>query len=328
MKCFITGATGFIGNNLAKELLDEGNELHVLVRSQKENRLFDHENVTVFYGDLHSAEVINKAMKGCDIVFHMAAYANLWSKDKSLAYKTNVLGTGNILEAALKNHVKKMVFTSSAATLPPSKEKEEVDESTLPPPAFLTDYEVTKNEAEQLCLEYCKKGLDVVIVNPTRVFGPGFLNKSNSVTIMIKNYIKGIWRINPGDGSQIGNYVYVNDVVKGHLLAMKKGTPGERYILGGTNASYNEFFSVLAFVSGKKRFMFHFPFSWMMIIAKFEFFMAENFGKKPLITPPWVKRYLQNRLVSSQKAINELSYSITPLAEALEETILWLKSSQ
>ncbi|HKI89569.1 MAG TPA: NAD-dependent epimerase/dehydratase family protein [Draconibacterium sp.] len=327
MKCFITGATGFIGNNLAKKIQTEGNEIHILARSQNAEKLFIKKKVTVFKGDLQNTEMIDKAMKGCDVVFHLAAYTNIWSKDKTLAYKTNVQGTKNILDAALKNRIKKMVFTSSAATLPPSKEKEEVDELFPLPATYLTSYETTKEKAEQLCIDYCKKGLDVVIVNPPRVFGPGLLSKSNSVTIMIKNYVNGTWRIIPGDGSQIGSYVFIDDIIRGHLLALQKGKPGEKYILGGTNVSYNDFFNTLAQVSGKKRSMFHFPFPLMMGISKFELFMAETFGKKPLITPPWVKRYLQNRPLSSQKAIKELTYAITPLPEAIQKTIDWLKTN-
>jgi farnesol dehydrogenase len=328
MKCFVTGATGFIGSNLVKKLLTDGNKVHILSRSQDAEKLFDKKDITIFNGDLLDTKMIDKAMKGCDIVFHMAAYANIWSKDKTLAFKTNVQGTQNILDAALKNKIKKVVFTSSAATLPPSKEKEEVDESFPQPETYLTDYEITKREAETLCVDYCKKGLDVVIVNPTRVFGPGFLNKSNSVTIMIKNYVKGIWRIIPGDGSQIGNYVYIDDVIKGHIMAMQKGTPGEKYILGGTNASYNDFFKVLAQVTKKNYSMIHFPFSIMLFISRFELFMAEKFNKKPLITPPWVKRYLQNRPVSSKKSMDELTYTITPLPEAMQKTIQWLQTNK
>lgn len=327
MKYFVTGATGFIGNNLVNTLISKGYEVNVLVRSPNAEKLFRNEKITVFKGDLQNTEMIGNAMKSCDVVFHMAAYANIWSKDKTLAFRTNVQGTKNILEAALKNRIKKIVFTSSAATLSPSKEKEVVDEAFPLPETYLTDYEITKREAEQLCINYCKKGLDVVIVKPPRVFGPGLLSKSNSVTIMIKNYVKGTWRIIPGDGNQIGSYVYIDDIINGHLLAMKNGKPGEKYILGGTNVSYNEIFNTLAMVSGKKRFMVHFPFPLMMTISKFELFMAETFGKKPLITPPWVKRYLQNRPVSSQKAMKELTYTITPLTEAIQKTIDWLKTN-
>ncbi|MBN2634843.1 MAG: NAD-dependent epimerase/dehydratase family protein [Prolixibacteraceae bacterium] len=326
MKCFVTGGTGFIGNRLVEALVDKGYEVNVLVRKAKdfENK-FRH--VTVFEGDLFNSDILDKAIESCDCIFHLAAYANLWSKDKTLAYRTNFTATQNILELALKHKIKKVVFTSSAATLPPAAGTELIDESFPVPELYLTEYESTKQQAEQLCIDYCKKNLHVVIVNPSRVYGPGFLNKSNSVTILIKKYLEGKWRIIPGDGSQIGNYVFIDDVVSGHIKALEKGRSGERYILGGTNISYNVFFDLLAKVSGKKYKMFHLPMWIMMIVANFEFFMAESFGKKPLITPPWIKRYQQNRPLSTEKAKREIQYSETPLEKGIKKTIDWLKTS-
>lgn len=325
MKCFVSGSTGFIGNKLVDALIVKGYQVNIIVRN-KQTITTTKKEIKIFHGDLLDVDVLNEAIKGCDFVFHLAAYANIWSKDKSLAYNTNVLGTKNVLETALKNNIKKLIFTSSAATLPPSVKDEIVDETFTLPDTYLTDYETTKRKAEQLCVEYYKKGLDVVIVNPTRVFGPGFLNKSNSVTILIKKYLNGTWRFIPGKGTEIGNYVFIDDVVQGHIFAMQKGIPGEKYILGGTNISYNGFFEMLRNVSKKNRTLFHLPFFLMMAVSRFELFMAETFGKKPLITPPWVKRYLQNRPVSSKKATHQIKYSVTPLNEAMEKTIKWLNS--
>lgn len=327
MKCLVTGSTGFIGERLTQELLRQGYEVNVLVRSDSHKAKFDNQDISFFKGDLFNIEAIDKAMQGCDFVFHLAAYANLWSKDKTLAHKTNVIGTRNILDAALKNRVKKVVFTSSAGTLPHSVDMEEVDESFALPENYLTEYESTKKEAELLCIEYFKKGLEIVIVNPTRVFGPGILNKSNSVTILIRNYLKGTWRFIPGDGSQTGNYVYIDDVINGHIAALKYGVAGEKYILGGTNISFNDFFELLAKVSGESHKLYHIPISLLLTVSKYELFMAETFGKKPLITPTWVKRYLQNRLVSGKKTIEALNLTITPLDKGLEKTIDWLKEN-
>ncbi len=324
MKSFVTGASGFIGNELTKALLERGDEVSVVVRSPEKLNL-EHPRLSVFEGDLHSLETIERAMKNSDAVFHLAAYANIWSRDKLLAYRTNVIGTKNILNAALKNKVKKLVFTSSAATMPPSKKGELVDENFPVPDEYGTEYETTKLAAEKLCLEYVGKGLDVVIVNPTRLYGPGFLNKSNSVTVMIKKYIEGSWRFVPGDGRAIGNYVFVDDVVEGHLLALYKGRPGQRYILGGENASFNDFFEQLAKASGQKRTLFHIPLWLMMAVARFEYFMAETFKKPPLITPPWVRRYNEHRPLSSLKAKSELGFSPRSLSKGFEQTIDWIK---
>jgi farnesol dehydrogenase len=324
MKYFITGATGFIGNRLTEELLKDGCEIHILGRSKKKVELLYGNRVDYFEGDLADFEVITKAMKGCDAVFHLAALAQLWSKNKTESYNANVIGTKNILEAALQNKIRKIVFTSSAATLAPSAGIEIVDETFPLPGEYLTDYEKTKAEAELLCTDYCKRGLEVVIVNPSRVYGPGELNKSNSVTILINKYISGKWRIIPGNGNAIGNYVFIDDVVNGHIQAMKNGIPGEKYILGGVNVSFNQFFKILRSVSGKNFRLFHLPFSMMMAVSEIELFMAETFGKSPLITPPWVKRYMQNRPISSNKAIAQLNYNITSLEEGMHKTIEWL----
>lgn len=328
MRCLVTGATGFIGNRLVEQLLKLGNEVHVLARSKEKVSQLYGDKVTFFEGDLLDLFVIYDATRNCDAVFHLAAFANIWSKDKMLAYKTNVVGTKNILEAALQNKIKRVVFTSSAAVLPHSENGEEIDENSVLPKKYTTDYERTKFQAEQLCIEYCKKGLEVVIVNPPRIFGPGLLNKSNSVTILIKKYIAGKWRIIPGTGNSIGNYVFIDDVVNGHILALQSGISGEKYILGGTNISFNGFFDLLSTVSGKNYKLFHLPFSIILGFSKLEFFLAETIGKKPLITPPWAKKYLQNRPVSSKKAVNYVNYSTTPLNEGFRKTIEWLKTEQ
>lgn len=327
MRVLVTGATGFIGSRLIEALTGFGYEVNVLVRSPDKLAVRHPENLTIHQGDVLNIEKINQAMKNCNAVFHLAAFAGIWSADKMLPYIINVTGTKNILDAAVHNQVPKVIFTSSAGTLSPSINTELVDENTPLPHTYHTDYEQSKLQAEHLCLEYNARGLDVIIVNPTRVFGPGPLNKSNSVTILIKNYLKGQWRFLPGNGESIGNYAFIDDVVKGHILAMQLGKPGEKYVLGGTNASYNEFFKSLAETSGKSYRLFHLPFSLISAFSEAELFLAKTIGKKPIITPPWANRYRENRLVSSQKAVEHLGYQVTPLPEAFENTIGWLGSS-
>jgi NAD+-dependent farnesol dehydrogenase len=327
MRVLLTGATGLIGGRLAELLLEQGYQVNALVRSQNKLKKEVQENSSVFQGDILDKESIGRAMKNCEAVFHLAAFAGIWSKDKMLPYKVNVNGTKNILDAALKYKVRKVVFTSSAGTLSPSNDTDPVDENSPLPETYHTDYEVSKRQAEELCMEYNRLGLKTVVVNPTRVFGPGPLNKSNSVAVIIKKYLSGRWRFVPGNGKSTGNYAFIDDVAAGHIQALKLGTPGEKYILGGANASFNEFFSQLSKVSRKKHRLFHIPFPLIDLFAESEQFFAEVFGKTPVITPPWAKRYRQNRLVSSRKAITELDYKITILPQALRKTIDWLESS-
>jgi nucleoside-diphosphate-sugar epimerase len=328
MKCMVTGATGFIGHSLVKELLKRKAAVHVLVRSKQKLAPELLHQVTVFEGGLHQPGVVDAAMKDCDYVFHLAGFTSVWSKDKSLASYINTEGTRNILDASIRNHINRVVFTSTAGTLPPSEHDIPVDENSPAPPDYLTDYEHSKRQAELVCAEFTGRGLDVVIVNPTRVYGPGLLNKSNSVTILIKKYLDGTWRFIPGNGSQTGNYVYIDDVVQGHIRALEKGKPGERYILGGDNVSISRLFEIIGETGGKKHTLVPVPGFALTAFANVELFLADHFGKPPLITPAWVKKYNQNRLVTSRKAITELGYHVTPLTEGIKDTIVWLNSNK
>ena len=328
MRYFLTGATGFIGQELAKQLLSRGDTVHALVRSPEKARQITGENLKLFPGDVNNPEVIDKAIAGCDYVFHLAGYARPWSRDKNLPHRINVEGTGNVLEAALNHKVRKLVFTSTAGTLKPSEKNECVDENSLLPENYLTSYEQTKREAEKLCLDYTAKGLDVVIVNPTRVYGPGLLSKSNSVTTIIKQYQEGRWHFIPGTGNETGNYVFIDDIVSGHLLALQRGKPGESYILGGDNVSFNQFFTVLSEESGKKPRLFKLPLPFLILVSALMLFLANEACIEPVITPGWVKRYNQNRALSSRKAIQDLGYTATPLHSGIRKTLEWLKSNK
>src|SRR5690554_1381805 len=325
MKCLVTGATGFIGNRLVEKLLDLGFEVNVIVRSPDKLSDSIRNKIHVFKGDVLDKNTINSAIVNCNQVYHLAAFAGIWSKDQLLPYKINVTGTENLLKAALDHNIQKIAFTSSAGTLAPSKVMEEVNEASPLPETYHTDYEKSKLKAEQLCMDYIKKGLCIVIVNPTRVFGPGPMNKSNSVTVMIRNYLAGYWRFIPGKGESVGNYAFIDDVAEGHIKAMEVGVCGEKYILGGTNISFNAFFKHLAAASGMNLRMIHIPYLLIYALASVEFFLAGTFVKKPIITPPWARRYNENRLVSSNKAIEHLRYNITPVRLAMEKTIQWLQ---
>ncbi|HUW93815.1 MAG TPA: NAD-dependent epimerase/dehydratase family protein, partial [Bacteroidales bacterium] len=190
------------------------------------------------------------------------------------------------------------------------------------------DYEKTKSLAEKLVREYSQGGMETVIVNPTRVFGPGLLSESNSVTMMIDRYSKGKWRIKPGDGSCVGNYVFIDDVINGHILAAVKGSAGHSYLLGGDNLTFNSFFDTLAAASGKRRWLVHFPVRLMIAAAAFLEWQVAVTNIPPMITVPWVKKYMNHWSVSSKKAVAELEYSITPFADGVEKTLLWLRSKQ
>jgi farnesol dehydrogenase len=328
MKYFVTGANGFIGSRLVERLLDADHKVMCLVRSPEKAIKLVNAGAETVVGDLHSTDILAEGMQGCDCVFHLAAYAKPWSKDKSLPFRINVEGTANVLKAALQSGVPRFVFTSSAAVIGPSGTGMTVDENTVRIAPYFNEYEETKAKAESLVKEYAGRGLHTVIVNPTRVFGPGPLSESNAVTKMLKAYCKGTWRILPGDGKRSGNYTFIDDMVTGHLLAAEKGNPGERYILGGTNLSFHDLFDIFAKSCGRKRILVPFPVSLMKMTANFLEFQQKITTLPPPITSPWVKKYLEDWNLSSDKAIRELGYSITPVQKAVDLTVSWIRQSK
>lgn len=319
MKVFITGITGFIGSNLANKLLTQGHEVHALVR--KDNGREHHPNLRYHYGSLGDKETIRVAMKGCETGFHLAAYAKPWAKDPGLIYKINYVGALHVFESARESGLGTLVFTSSAATLSPSNGSGSVDEATLRTIPFFNEYERSKSMAEAKAVEFSARGTRIVTVNPSRVYGFGPLNESNSVTKMILQYAAGKWRIIPGDGKSIGNYVYIDDVVNGHLLAAENGRAGERYILGGENLTFNEFFYQLQQSTGIKHNMFHLPLSCILLATRSMEMMNKVTGIPPRLTTDWAKKFLSNWSLSSQKAASELGYHFTPFGQGVELTL-------
>ncbi len=321
----VTGSTGFLGKCLVTRLAEEGQKVHALYRTESKIKSWRHENISFFKGNLGDPGSIDAAMNNCSHVYHLAAFASVWSRDPDIFYRENVEGTVNVMESALKHGVKRMVFTSTAGVLGPSHEKQNTEEKQFNGKHF-THYDRSKQMAEARVREYLEKGLDVVIVNPSRIFGPGSLSESNAVTSMISSYIRGRWRIIPGKGMNVGNFVYVDDAVDCHILAMQKGRSGERYLVGGDNLSFNDFFKTLAEVSGKSHRLFRIPTVVMMLTANLMMGVANLTGRPPAITPSFVLRYTHDWALSSDKAINELGYQPVSFEEGLKKTIEWIRN--
>ncbi|MCC5927846.1 MAG: SDR family oxidoreductase [Cyclobacteriaceae bacterium] len=325
MKIFITGATGYIGQHLALRLANDGHEIHALVRSPEKAHLIQHPNIKIFKGDIQDIDSVIAAMQGCRQVYHVAAYAAI-NPDTKVYFKMNVAGTQHILNAALSCGVNRIVFTSTAGVIGPSGEHPGSEYQWRMVP-FFNEYESSKFIAEEMALRYCHNGLDIVIVNPTRVYGPGYDSVSNAVTRYIRLYIKGIGRFLPGSGKKLGNYAYVHDVVEGHILAMEKGKTGERYILGGENVSYRKLFGMVGELCGRRIWQIEISGRLLIAFVGIMSFLYRIVGASPPLTPEWTRKYLYDWALSCQKAENELGYRITPLQQGLNETIAWIKQN-
>ncbi len=325
MRILITGGTGFIGKELVRRLLKEGYDIRLLVRSADKAADIGLSAGSIIIGDVTNMPSVKRAMEGCTHVFHLAAYARPDAKDTTVFRRVNVEGTHNVLEAALAQGVERVVFTSTAGIFAATGPDDDAVESGARQESSQTDYIATKIEAEALFREYLSKGLNIVTLYPSRVFGPGVISTSNAVTKIIGLFIRGRWRLIPGNGKSIGNYVFIDDVVAGHILAMQKGRKGEGYLLGGENVSFRDFFSILKEVSGKRYCLFRIPYTVMWFVALLMVVNSKVFRRPAIISPAWVGRYLKHRRISSLKAMDELGYRITPLDKAFEKTICWLR---
>ncbi|MFC2129739.1 SDR family oxidoreductase [Bacteroidota bacterium] len=326
MKVFVSGATGSIGAHLVKMLSERGHTVHALVRSMEKARKLAFENVFPFQGDITDKDSVDKAMKGCDQAYHTAALAAVWARDTKIFYDINVRGTINVLQSAVDHKIKRVVFTSTAGIFGPSINGIITEEKVRDVDIF-NEYEGSKLMAESAAKDFVNlHGLDVVIVSPTRVYGPFLFGEPSSTTLVIDKYVNHGWKLYPGDGHGVGNYVYIEDVALGHILAMEKGRKGETYLIGGKNYSYIEFFYMLGAAAGINRKMIKIPMWMQMFYARIQLFMAVWFGKPPELTPKWIIRGKYHYELSPQKAIDELGLPVTPFEEGLKKSVEWVRS--
>jgi nucleoside-diphosphate-sugar epimerase len=327
MKLFLTGVTGYIGSKVALAAVAKGFEVHALIRNPDAFTKPDHPNIKYFKGDITDYNSVNTAMKECSYVMHTAALTQLWHSDRSKMYAVNVGGTRNVLQAAIENNIQKFVFTSSCSVFgsSPLKPLAEDDHRST---AFENDYEISKFCAEELVKEFSHKGLFATIVCPPRVYGPGLCTKGNPVSKLITDAMQRSFTIAPAATAIVGNYAFIDDVVEGHFLAMQKGLAGEKYIIGGENICYGDFFNAIKKNSPKKIYVIPLPKylikTWSCVVYIIHFLL----GKHTHLTPKTVERLFENRAVSCKKAIQQLGYQITPFQQGITRTIQYLNNGQ
>lgn len=326
MKILVTGATGYVGHQLTLTLAERGDEVHALVRNPMSVNVPKHKNIRVFTGDITDPRSITSAMLGCKQVYHTAARVGLWARNPSLFYDTNVEGTRNVLDAALQTGVEKLVFTSTCGVIGPSL-NEPMSEKDPRIACFGLDYELSKKMGEDLVFQYATEGINAVVVCPSKVYGPGIIAHSLTANAIINKFLKKRIAFIPAPGTYKICCAFIDDIVTGHLLAMEKGKAGEKYILGGVNISYHEFFDRIRKLSSCKGRIIRLT---KNTIKGWAFLQALNYkitGNQPNLTVKSIDHLLCNYTFSSEKAARELGYRITPLEEALIKTIHFLKNN-
>jgi len=325
MTTLVTGATGFLGSALARELLKDGRTLKLLVRKNSDTRNIDDLDCEVAYGDLQDRDSLKSALTGCQTLYHTAAYYSLWNRDKKLIYDINVQGTRNILESALEMGIEKVVYTSTVGCIglsedgSPANENQPMNTATL-----CNDYKLSKYEAEQVAHELFGRGLPVVIVNPSTPVGPRDIKPTPTGKIIL-DFLN---RKMPAYIDTGLNLIDVADCARGHILAEEKGRLGERYILGNKNMSLKEILLALETLTGLKAPRIKMPY-WVAYAAGLACeWASDNITHQPPSVPlAGVKMAKYFMYFDPSKAIRELGLPQNPVENALGQAVHWFKEN-
>lgn len=322
MKALVTGATGFVGAAVARALLGARWQVRVLARQGSDRRNLSGLEVEVARGDLMDFDSIAAAAAGCEAVFHVAADYRLGARDPSQLYRNNVEGTRNLLNAARRAGVRRVVYTSSVATVGIPNDGTPGDERTPTTlDAMIGHYKRSKYLAEEVVREAASAGASVVIVSPSTPVGPGDV-KPTPTGQLVLDAATGRMPAYVDTGL---NIVHVDDVAAGHLLAYERGLPGERYILGGEDMTLREILELVAGLVGRKPPRIRLPYGLVLPIA----YLAEGYarlsGHTGRITLEGVRMSRKRMYFSSAKAERELGYRWRPPLKAFEDAIVWFR---
>jgi farnesol dehydrogenase len=317
----LTGATGYLGSQIARALIARREPFRVLVRDAA--RLgFEPAaaRCEVAVGDLRDSSALTGALRGADSVIHTAALVKMWVPDRRDFWRVNVEGLQNLLQAASSAGVKRVVYTSSFLALGPSADGNAGEELRNQGP-FRNEYEATKAAALAWLRGEGLRRFPVVVLFPGVIYGPGPATEGNLVGGMIEQYLAGKFPGLLGSGRQRWSFAFNGAVVAGHLAALERGRLGEEYVLGGDNRSLNDFFRVLAELSGIRRPVRHLPFAAGKMLGAIELARAKLFGHTPQLTPGVAEVFKRDWVYASAKAERELGYQVTPLEEGLRRII-------
>jgi len=320
MTSLVTGASGFVGSHVAKMLAERGEHVRVLVRPQSSLQALEGLPVERVYGDLRDSPSLGPAVKGVDRIFHVAADYRLGASNPQEIYDANVTGTRNLLEAAGRVGVKRIVVTSSVATMAVDRGNALPNEQTEARlEEMIGHYKRSKFLAEKEALRAACEGLPVVVVNPTTPVGPGDWKPTPTGRIIV-DFLNGKMPAYVETGL---NWVPVEDVAVGHWLAAERGRVGERYILGGRNMMLKEILDVLARISGRPSPRVRLPHAVAMAAGYADQFFSRLLNRQPRIPLEGVRMARHKMFVDGSKAARELGFQAGSVEAALERAVAW-----
>jgi dihydroflavonol-4-reductase len=323
MLCLVTGATGFVGSAVARKLLAAGHQVRVLVREGSDRRNLAGLDVTETVGSLSDPATLPPAVDGVEALFHVAADYRLWVPEPDQMYRANVDGTLALMEAALEAGVRRIVHTSSVATLGLNADGSDADETT---PVTLDDmvgpYKRSKYLSEEAVRRLvAERGLPAIIVNPSTPVGPRDIKPTPTGRLIVEAASGRM----PAYVDTGLNFAHVDDVADGHLLAFERGVPGERYILGAENLTLAQVLAIVCPLAGLKPPVIRLPAGLILPLAYAAEAVSHFTGKEPFVTVDGVKLSRKKMFFSIAKAREALGYAPRPAAEGFADAVAWFR---
>ena len=324
MKTVVTGATGFLGAHIVRQLLQDGAEVRVLVRKGADLRNLAGLDVEIAVGDLLDKGSLAAAVKECDRLFHAAADYRLWTHNPEAMYAANVEGTRNILQAAADAGMAKVVYTSTVGTLGNHGDGTPGDEETPVSLADMVgDYKKSKYLAEQVAVDFAQNGLPLVIVNPSTPVGPLDI-KPTPTGKLIVDFVSGKMPAYLDTGL---NIVSAAECARGHILAADRGRIGRKYVLGGEDLHLSQILAILAEIASIPAPRWRLPYRPVLLAAHINGLLAAITGKEPLIPLAGVQMAKKLMFFSSKRANIELGYVTTSAYHPLKQAVEWFRTN-
>lgn len=317
----VTGATGFIGWHVARQLLERGDRVRILVRQASKVR--DLGGAEVVVGDLLDADSLRRAVAGCSVVYHVAADYRLWAPQPEQLYRANVEGTRSLLCAAREASVERFVYTSTVGCIGIPEDGVGDEDTPVQLREMAGAYKRSKFLAEQEALRFAEEGFPVVIVNPTAPVGEQDVKPTPTGKIIV-DYLKGNMPVYVDTGL---NLVDVRDTARGHLLAAESGRVGERYILGAENLTLAQIFEKLAAVSGVPAPKRQIPYGVAYMAGVVSTGWARVSGQEPRAPLDAVRMARKKMFVTPAKAVRELGFAANPVDGALRRAVDWFQAN-
>src|SRR5579864_1159368 len=323
MTTLVTGASGFLGSHVARQLVARGEDVRVLLRPSSHNRAIGDLSLEYVTGDLRDPASLERALKGVKRVFHVAADYRLWARRSKDIYESNVGGTKNLLAAAENAGAEQFIYTSTVATIAVDRPELPNESTDARLDEMIGHYKRSKWLAEREALNAAKEGLPVIVAMPTTPVGPWDWKPTPTGKIIV-DFLNGKM---PGYVDTGLNFVGVEECAAGHLLVAEKGKVGERYLLGGENLTLKQVLDILANITKLPAPMLKLPHGVALGAAYASTFFARLVGKEPGIPVEGVKIAQHKMFVDCSRALRELGFKAGPVSAALQRAVTWYEQN-